>query len=283
MSYQATAFKVMIASPGDVAPERKIIRDVIAEWNNVNADSRRIVLLAVGWETHSAPEMGDRPQAIINKRVLKDCDLLVGVFWTRLGTETGTHASGTVEEIEEHLKAQKPAMLYFSDMPIVKGSVDEGQYDRLVQFKTSCLSRGLQESYSELADFKEKFYRHLQIKLNSHEYFAASGAAEQQIVELPPPLVARLSMEAKVLLKDAAEADGQIILLEMDGATFIQVGTENYTEGADARSQAKWEGAVDELEKLGLIVALSTKRQVFKLTREGFDVVDEIALQGSTA
>lgn len=89
MSYQATVFKVMIASPGDVAAERNVIREVITEWNNVNADARRTVLLPVGWETHSVPEMGDRPQAIINKQILGGCDLLVGVFWTRLGTETG--------------------------------------------------------------------------------------------------------------------------------------------------------------------------------------------------
>ena len=81
----------MIASPGDVAAERNVIREIITEWNNVNADSRRTVLLSIGWETHSVPEMGNRPQAIINKQILGGCDLLVGVFWTRLGTETGAY------------------------------------------------------------------------------------------------------------------------------------------------------------------------------------------------
>ena len=46
MSYQATVFKVMIASPGDVAAERNVIREVITEWNNVNADARRTVSIA---------------------------------------------------------------------------------------------------------------------------------------------------------------------------------------------------------------------------------------------
>lgn len=35
MSYIATAFNVMIASPGDVASERAIVRDVVYEWNAV--------------------------------------------------------------------------------------------------------------------------------------------------------------------------------------------------------------------------------------------------------
>ncbi|MDP4027978.1 MAG: hypothetical protein Q8P42_03295 [Gallionella sp.] len=51
MSYQATVFKVMIASPSDVAAERNVIREVITEWNNLNADARRTVLLSIGWET----------------------------------------------------------------------------------------------------------------------------------------------------------------------------------------------------------------------------------------
>jgi hypothetical protein len=89
----------MIASPGDVAEERDVIRTVIHDWNDVNASISRLMLAAVGWETHSSPELGARPQELINSRLLKDCDLLVGVFWTRLGTPTGKSPSGTVEEL----------------------------------------------------------------------------------------------------------------------------------------------------------------------------------------
>ena len=119
MSYRAQAFNVMIASPGDVSSERSIIRESIYEWNVVHSQSRNIALLPVGWDSHSSPEMGKDPQEIINKQVLEKCDLLVGVFWTRIGTPTKEHPSGTVEEIEKHIKSGKPAMLYFSDQPVV--------------------------------------------------------------------------------------------------------------------------------------------------------------------
>ena len=114
VTYAATVVKVMIASPSDVLEERRVIREAIDVWNTINADDRKIVLMPLGWETHSSPEMGDRPQAIINEQLLKDADLLVAVFWTRLGSPTGTAPSGTVEEIEKHLAASKPAMIYFS-------------------------------------------------------------------------------------------------------------------------------------------------------------------------
>lgn len=70
MSYDAKAFNVMIASPGDVASERSIIRDVIYEWNAVHSNTRKIVLLPIGWESHSSPEMGASPQSIINNQIL---------------------------------------------------------------------------------------------------------------------------------------------------------------------------------------------------------------------
>ena len=80
MSYGANVFNVMIASPGDVASERSIIRDVIYEWNAVHSNLRKIVLLPIGWESHSSPEMGASPQSIINRQILLKCDLLIGVY-----------------------------------------------------------------------------------------------------------------------------------------------------------------------------------------------------------
>lgn len=171
MSYTATVFKVMIASPSDVASERSIIRELLADWNVVNADSKKTVLLPVGWETHSVPEMGNRPQDIINRQVLRGCDLLIGVFWTRIGTATGQFASGTVEEIEEHIRADCPVMLYFSNTPVTPDSIDPEQYRQLKEFRKACRSRGLYESYTDINDFRAKLYRQLQLKINQDPYF----------------------------------------------------------------------------------------------------------------
>src|SRR5260370_5649567 len=110
MPFPAIAYRVMTASPGDVQPERKIVRDVIYEWNAIHSAKTGVILLPTGWETHSIPLMGDRPQALINEQVLVHSDLLVAIFWTRIGTPTGAAPSGTLEEIEEHLAAGKPTL-----------------------------------------------------------------------------------------------------------------------------------------------------------------------------
>ncbi len=112
MPYDAKVYQVMIASPNDVDRERQIAAEIVLEWNIANSQRAGVVLLPASWETHAAPRMGDRPQAIINKQVLEASDLLIGVFWTRIGTPTGEAISGTVEEIEDHIKAGKPVMLY---------------------------------------------------------------------------------------------------------------------------------------------------------------------------
>ena len=136
MSYNATVYNVMAASPSDVSAERIIIRDVIYEWNTINSISKNIVLLPIGWETHSSPEMEDSPQNIINKQVLNKSDVVVGVFWTRIGTPTTEYQSGTVEEIEKHIQSGKLTMLYFSSRPVEQDSVDQAQYEELKKSKS---------------------------------------------------------------------------------------------------------------------------------------------------
>ncbi len=167
MSFEAKIYRVLIASPGDVNEERRVIPEIINEWNAINAMNSKILLMPIKWETHSAPLMGDRPQAVINEQLVKDCDLLVGVFWTRIGTQTGMSISGTVEEIEQFVESDKPVMLYFSQAPIDPEKIDIDQFTTLRSFKEKMRLKGLTEMYSGIPDFKQKFGRQLGINVNN--------------------------------------------------------------------------------------------------------------------
>ena len=70
MPYQATVYRVFIASPSDVTDEREIVTKVIDDWNAINSVKNSIVLLPIRWETHSYPQTGLHPQKIINKQIL---------------------------------------------------------------------------------------------------------------------------------------------------------------------------------------------------------------------
>ncbi|MBU1138816.1 MAG: DUF4062 domain-containing protein [Proteobacteria bacterium] len=279
MSYESKVFNVMIASPGDVASERTIIRDVIYEWNAVHSQRRNIVLLPVGWETHSSPEMGQSPQDIINNQVLERCDLLVGVFWTRIGTPTSEYASGTVEEIEKHISSEKPAMLYFSSQPAALDSVDTEQYSQLKDFKKSCQSRGLYESYDSHSGFRNKFYRQLQLKLNDHLIFQFEGLKnETQVVETNTKLP-DISGEARILLKEASQdKNGTIMHLRHLGGTDIQTNGKNFIESNERREVARWEAAIDELCSRDLLIERGQKGEIYEISNLGYQISDMIQL-----
>ncbi|GEM_PF-1490217 len=161
MAYEATVYRILIASPSDVIAERKAIPEVVSAWNATHSEDYGVVLMPVMWETHSTPELGDRPQAIINKQLVGACDMLVGAFWTRIGTHTGVAESGTVEEIQEMEKAGKPVLLYFSSVPVALDSVDREQYKLLTDFKEKCQAAGLPDKYDSVSGLREKLLRHL--------------------------------------------------------------------------------------------------------------------------
>lgn len=167
MPFDAKVFKILIASPGDVEEERIAIPQIISEWNNNNAESNRVVLLPIKWETHSAPLLGDRAQGIINNQIVTSCDMAVGVFWTRLGSPTGVSESGTAEEIEWFIENGKPVMLYFSSRSIDPKKLDIDQYKSLTEFEKKMRKIGLTGSYNNLADFKEQLLRQLSINVKN--------------------------------------------------------------------------------------------------------------------
>src|SRR6266852_236273 len=118
MSFKSETYRVLIASPSDLAEERRAATEAVNEWNAPHAAAESVVLLPVKWETHATPQSGVRPQDAINRQLVRDCDILVGMFSTKIGTSTGVAESGTVEEIDQFVSVGKPALLYFSNRPI---------------------------------------------------------------------------------------------------------------------------------------------------------------------
>lgn len=277
MVYQANVVSVMIASPGDVMKERELVRGIIHETNDLHAANNKTVLLPVGWETHAAPELAGRAQEMINKNILDKCDLLVGIFWTRLGTPTGEAESGTVEEIKRHVDAGKPAMIYFSSVPVAPGSYDVDQWEALLAFRDWCKGKGLIEFYDDTSGFIEKFRRQLQIILRDSDYLTAQlSTAWSQSADSPETLTTvTLLDEAATLLIEAAKGDGEIMQFDSVGGKLIQANNTDFCDTWERRKVAKWEAGLAQLEELGLIADQGYKREVFGLTAKGFQVADE--------
>jgi len=111
--------------------------------------------------------MGSRPQAVINRQIVDDCDMAVAVFWTRLGTPTGEAESGTAEEISRMGNDGKPVMLYFSQAKVPLRDLDISEYQRLAEFQKQTYPKGLIENYSTPGEFRDKFRRQLAFQISS--------------------------------------------------------------------------------------------------------------------
>jgi KaiC/GvpD/RAD55 family RecA-like ATPase len=105
--------------------------------------------------------MGDRTQEIVNRQVVRDCDILIGVFWTRLGSPTGKAESGTVEEIREFIATGKPVMLYFSKVRAALDDVDMEQWQKVKSFQTECQSKGLVYTYETIDELRDLLRSHI--------------------------------------------------------------------------------------------------------------------------
>lgn len=161
MTFKADVLRVLIASPSDLLEERVAAAEAINEWNAQHSASEMIVLLPVAWETHSRPAMGDRPQAILNTQIVDDCDILIGMFWARMGTDTGKAPSGSVEEIDRTATAGKPVMIYFSDRPIAPSAINLEQLAKLSSFKDQTMKQAVVASFASINDLKRLLSRDL--------------------------------------------------------------------------------------------------------------------------
>jgi hypothetical protein len=225
---------------------------------------------------------------MINEKLVAEADLLIGVFWTRLGTPTESFDSGTVEEIELHIKAGKPTMLYFSEEPVAMASVDRDEYERLQSFKKTCQSRGLYHHFESPAQFAEDLNRHLAITINEligqAASYRSSDAGLLSItgeLSFPPastPAISDgLTEEAKKLLKEASlDPHGHVMHIRYIGGVTLQVNGKNMISSDGRREVARWEAALHDLVRAGLFIGRGGKGEMFEITDLGYKVADTL-------
>ena len=165
--FKANVYKIMIGAPSDIDAEINIAFDVIQNWNNINAQSHNIVLLPSHWSINAYPTLSHKPQDAIDRQLVDKSDMLICIFGSKLGTPTDNYISGTVEEIEEHLKAKKEVMVFFCSQ-IDKSKTNLEQTCKLLEFQKEMYKRGLCSEYADAADFKSKLTDKLALCVNEN-------------------------------------------------------------------------------------------------------------------
>lgn len=155
-----STIKIALCGPSDVVAEIQKAKKIIDKFNQQNVESTHIFLKYLHWEDDSTPDLSKRAQESLNFQIIDDADVIVAVFWNRIGTPTGLYDSGTVEEIKRAVFQEKRVMVYFSLME-TDAEIDINQKDKLESFKKRLYSLGLCDSFSSHEEFRDKLSRHL--------------------------------------------------------------------------------------------------------------------------
>lgn len=156
-----TAYDLLISCPGDVSEYIDVIRECIENFNRYIGQLNNAEIVAKHWTTDSYPQSGDKPQELLNKQFVRDCDAAVAIFWTRFGTPTDKYGSGTEEEIEEMFAENKQVFMYFLDSPIEPSKIDHEQHQKVLAFRDKCKDKGIYSTISNKDDFKTLFSNHI--------------------------------------------------------------------------------------------------------------------------
>ena len=73
---QLESVSIFLASPGDVATERRSAEAVVSELNRTVAAAHGVVMQLVRWETDTIPAYGEDRQALVNLQIAEMSDHL---------------------------------------------------------------------------------------------------------------------------------------------------------------------------------------------------------------
>lgn len=168
--------RVFIASPGDCEAERSVVRNV-AERFNATLGHSGFRLRTTGWEGVN-PDFG-RPQSLINPLV-DECDIFIGVLNRRLGSPTGTHESGFVEEFERALQRRRSSgtsphvAVFFKQVPAELVRDAGPELTRVIAFQKRLEQErlALYSTFASEADLTMQLWSLLSERVHSSDIFS---------------------------------------------------------------------------------------------------------------
>lgn len=152
-----TAYDLLISCPGDVSKYIEVINKCVENFNGTLGVANNAQIATKHWSTHSYPQSGDKPQELLNKQFVRDCDAAVAIFWTRFGTPTDKYGSGTEEEIEEMLTFGKQVFMYFIEEPVNPSNIDMEQYKKVNEFREKYKERAIYATIQNDNELYRKF------------------------------------------------------------------------------------------------------------------------------
>ncbi|MEG1502287.1 MAG: hypothetical protein RR063_07080 [Anaerovoracaceae bacterium] len=281
--YNATVYKIMFGAPSDIKEELEIFFDTAYGWNNLHSEKSKIILMPMHWSINSYPRTGEEGQKILNKEIVTKSDLLICVFGEKLGTETSTHPSGTVEEIDEHIKAGKDVMIFFKkSININIDSIDMAQITKLREFKRTIQAKSLYAEFDDSQEFRDLLFKSLQLYINDNWFNddqkytiiqESKTSKKETQIELPDFDLERLRAWTSV-------DDPQFFQVYFEGGGCVYgLGARNQYEIKNGREKVEWDSFFEHMLGLGFIDIEKYSKDghpVYRLKKAAYDYMSNL-------
>lgn len=279
--FQANVYKIMVGAPSDVEAEVKATFDIIQKWNYINAFSHKLMLLPSHWSLDAYPTLGQKPQKAINNQLVEKSDLLICIFGSKIGTPTDDYTSGTVEEIEEHLKGAKPVMVFFSNN-IDRSKTNAEQINKLLSFQDDMYKRGLCAVYNDLDNFKTLLSEKLALCVNDN--FFGLRVLDNDSINLTPDennktsILKDSDIENLKMWVESGDEDAHSI--DFIGNSSLLVLGHKRINLQNSREKVAWNGFFERLLKLDFIEIYGyTNKQnnpKYRLKEAAYEFIDSL-------
>lgn len=162
MANDVRMYDMLISCPGDVEYAVDIAKEVIDEFNQQFQDTLGIGIRYRYWKNSAYAQSGAKPQQLLNKQFVEQCDLAIAIFKNRFGTPTDKYGSGTEEEIEIMLQADRQVFMYFDESPVSTTNIELQQLKKVRDFKRKhSADRGVCCSFNSPEEFRRVLNAHI--------------------------------------------------------------------------------------------------------------------------
>ena len=147
MPVSITRYKVLLSAPGDAKRFCDAADEEIVQVNRSLSETSGVELYPMDWRRDSRADSGDEPQALLNKQIVDNADIVLSIFYERFGTPTKNYGSGTEEEIRIALDQGKRVLLYFWTPPSGYQPNDASQFEAIERFRSSLGKKTLYKQF----------------------------------------------------------------------------------------------------------------------------------------
>lgn len=158
-----TVYDLLLSCPGDVLDLKDTIDSCVKSFNASIGEANNIRIELKHWSTDSFSQSGDKPQNILNRQFVDDCDLCVALLGIRFGTPTDNYDSGTEEEIEKMLERNKQVFLYFVERNVDPSKIDLEQYKKVQEFRNKYTDKGVYTVVKSAEELRSNFQNALSL------------------------------------------------------------------------------------------------------------------------